>query len=262
MLDEELARAALIGDGRDISDTDKIPETNVRPIAKEHELFATTLYVNIDDASSSVDEITDQIIRNRKHYKGSGNPTFFTTEEYISMFLLKRDGLGRRLYKDLSEVASELRVSSVVSVEAMEEDTSLVGVIVNPIDYTFGATKGGEVTMFEDFDIDYNKEKFLLETRVSGCLTRLKSALVVRKVTGTDVLVVPASPTFDAEEGELTIVNQTGVVYKNADTDAVINAAGSPYSVDSGDTINVVATPASGYYFGSTEGDSWSFVAD
>lgn len=262
MLDEELARAALMGDGRDISDEDKINEQNIRPIASEHELYATTITVNIDDANSSIAEFIDAVVANRWLYKGTGQPTMYTSETVISRFLLLKDTLGRRLYKSLDEVASELRVKEIVPVEVMAEDTTLLAIIVNPTDYVLGATAGGQVSMFDDFDIDYNKQKYLIETRVSGALTKLKSAIVVRKTAGTNVLVVPAMPAFDSGTGELTITDQTGVVYKNADTDAVINAAGSPYMVASGATYHVQASPASGYYFGTSEDDSWSFTAD
>lgn len=262
MLDEELARAALMGDGRDPGDDDKINEGNIRPIAKDNDLFAVTLNINLGDANSSIQEFIDAIVTNRKLYKGTGQPNMYTSETIISRFLLLRDTLGRRIYKDLGEVASELRVAAIIPVEVMEEDDDLLAVIVNPVDYVMGSTAGGQVSMFDDFDIDYNKQKYLIETRLSGALTKLKSALVIRGTAAGDVLVSPTSPTFDADTGALTIVNTTGVVYKNADTDAVINAAGSPYSVASGDTYNVVATPASGYYFATSEDDEWTFTAN
>lgn len=262
MLDEEIARAALMGDGRDIADDDKINEQNIRPIAKDHELFVTTITVNISDASSSIQEFIDAIVRNRFQYKGTGQPSMYVSETIISRFLLLRDTLGRRIYKSLDEVASELRVSKIIPVEVMEDEPDLLAIIVNPVDYVLGATAGGQVTMFEDFDIDYNKQKYLIETRCSGALTRLKSAIVVRGTAAANALVVPVAPTFDAAAGELTINDTTGVVYKNADTDATLTEGASPYSVDSGETITVVATPASGYYFESSDDDTWSFTAD
>jgi HK97 family phage prohead protease len=261
MLDEEIARAALMGDGRDVSHADKISETSIRPIAKEHELFATTVNVNLGDASSSIQELVDAVVANRKFYKGTGMPTFFTTETIIAKFLLLKDTLGRRIYKSLDEVASELRVTSIVSVEAMEEDPTLVGVIVNPVDYVMGSTAGGQVSMFEDFDIDYNQQKYLIETRCSGALTRMKSALVLRARPSTDVLVTPSAPTFDAGTGELTIVDTANVVYKNS-ANTTVNAAGSPYTVASGDSETITATPAAGYYFATSEDDTWTFTAE
>lgn len=258
MLDEELARAILIGDGRDISSDDKINEQNIRPIAKDHELYTTVVNVNINDGGSDVQEIIDAVVLNRKHFRGSGLPVMFTTETYIAKFLLLKDTLGRRIYKNLAEVADELRVQEIVPVEVMEEEEDLVAVLVNMTDYVIGANAGGEVSMFDDFDIDYNAQKYLIETRCSGALTKLKAAMVVKKVAGTDVLVVPAAPAFDGTE--VTITNQTGVVYKNALTDATMNAAGSPYAVASGETLTVVATPATGYYFATSEDDTWSFT--
>lgn len=262
MLDEELARAALIGDGRDPASDDKINEQNIRPIASDHELYVTTLYVNIDDASSSVAEVIDSIVGGRHFYKGTGQPNMYVTESLISRFMLLKDTLGRRIYKTLDEVASELRVNQIIPVEVMEEDPDLVAIIVNPVDYVLGATAGGQVSMFDDFDIDYNKQKYLIETRVSGALTKLKSAIVVRKVAGTDVLVTPAAPTFDATTGEITINDTANVVYKRDDTNAVVTNSGSPYTVASGDTLGITATPASGYYFASSEDDHWDFTAD
>src|SRR3954452_16009047 len=114
MLDEEIARAALIGDGRDVAHEDKINEQNIRPIAKDHELYTTTINVNIDDTNSSVQEIIDAIVLNRKYLKGSGLPTMYTTETYIARFLLLKDTVGRRIYKNLEEVASELRLAEIV----------------------------------------------------------------------------------------------------------------------------------------------------
>lgn len=258
MLDEELARAILVGDGRDFADDDKISETNIRPVAKDHELYTTTVNVNIDDADSNAMEIIDRIIENRHYYKGTGLPTMYTTEVYISQFMLARDTVGRRLYKTLDEVASELRVREIVPVEVLEEDDTLVCILFNPQDYVLGADQGGNVSMFDDFDIDYNQHKYLIETRVSGALTKLKSAMVVRKVAAALVEVAPAEPAFDGEA--ITIVDQTGVVYRNAADDTVMNALGSPYAVPAGTTTVVEASPAAGYFFPTSEDDTWSFT--
>jgi HK97 family phage prohead protease len=259
MLDEEIARAILIGDGRDVAHEDKINEGNIRPIAKDHELYATTLYVNLGDASSSISELIDAIILNRASFKGSGLPTLFTTETIIAQFLLLKDTLGRRIYKTLDEIANELRVAEIVPVEVMEEDPDVVAIMVNMMDYIVGATAGGPITMFDDFDIDYNQYKYLIETRMCGALTKLKSAIVVKKTAGTAVLVSPNMPTFNEDTGVLSIVNQTGVVYKNGDT--VVNAAGSPYAaIPAGTSITIDATPAAGYYFATSDNDSWTFT--
>jgi HK97 family phage prohead protease len=259
MLDEEIARAALIGDGRLAEDEDKIDEDGIRPISKEHELFATHLYVNLEAPDASIQEFIDALIENRKYYKGSGLPNMYTTETLISKFLLLKDTIGRRIYANLQEVADELRVAEIIPVEVMEDDEeNTLAIIVNPLDYSFGATKGGEVSSFEDFDIDYNKHKYLIETRLSGALTKIKSAIVVHGVDADSVLAEPAAPTFDKETNEVTIVNTTGVVYKNA-AGTTINAAGSPYSVPTGGRYVVNAFPAPGYYFATSNDDSWSF---
>jgi hypothetical protein len=243
MLDEELAR---------------VNEDNIRPIATDHELFTTQVNVNIDDAGSDLGEVVDSIILNRQYLRGSGLPTMYTTETYIGRFMTMRDGVGRRLYKTIDELATELRVSKIVPVEVLEEYPTIVAILVNPIDYQVGANQGGEVNLFDDFDIDYNQYKYLIETRCSGALTKLKSALVVNRVPGADVLVTPTPPTFDGTA--VTIVNTPNVVYRNADTDAVMTAAGSPYPVAPDTTLNVHAEPAAGYYLASSEDDDWSFT--
>lgn len=261
MLDEEIARAILLGDGRDVASDDKINEGNIRPIAKDHELYTTTITVNVDDANSSMTEVIDSVILNRFKFKGTGLPNFYTTEYWIARFLLLRDTNGVRMYKTLADLAAELRVANIVAVEAMLDEPDMIGIMVNPVDYVIGADKGGNVTMFDDFDIDYNKEKFLIETRISGALVKVKSAMVIRRTASTNVLVAPAMPTFVDATGVLTIVNQTGVVYKNGAT--VVNAAGSPYAaIAPGASVTIVATPAAGYYFATSDNDSWTFTRD
>jgi hypothetical protein len=258
MLDEELARAILVGDGRAGDDEDKIDEEKIRPIATDHELYTTVVNINIDDANSSMNEVIDGIILHRSSLRGSGLPIMFTTETYIAKIMTSRDGNLRRQYRTLDEAASEMRVSKIVPVEILEEYPDIVAILVNPVDYVVGADKGGNVSMFDDFDIDYNQYKYLIETRCSGALVKLKCAMVLKKVAGNAVLVAPAAPAFDGEE--ITITDQTGVVYRNAATDAVMNATGSPYAVADDVTVVVNAEPASGYYFDSSDNDSWSFT--
>jgi len=259
MLDEEIARAILFGDGRDVASEDKINEGNIRPIMSDHPLYVTTLNVNVLDASSSYTEIIDAIILNRHEFKGTGLPTFFTTETYIAQFLLLKDTTGRRLYKDLGEIAAELRVAEIVPVEAMESQTDLVGIMVNMSDYVLGATAGGQVSMFEDFDIDYNQQKYLIETRLCGALTKLRSAIVVKVTASASVAVVPTAPTYDAEAGEVTIHDTSGVIYKNAETDATLTNGGGPYTVAAGDTLSVVAEPDTNKHFATSAGTYWTF---
>ena len=261
MLEEEVARAGLIGDGRDVGDEDKIDEDKIRPVATDDEFYVTTVYVNVGDASSSYNEIIDTVILNRSKYKGRGTPNFYTTEVHIGKFLtLREPDTGKRMYRTLADVAAELRVGAIIPVEVMEDEPDIVGIIVNPSDYTYGATRGGEVTTFDDFDIDYNQYKYLIETRLCGCLTLPKSAIVIRSVAAAAALVTPNAPTFVEGTGVVTIVATTGVVYKNADTLATLTA-GAQSALAPGATLNVVASPASAsYYFGSSDDDEWSFT--
>lgn len=184
MLDEEIARAILIGDGRLSSDDDKIQEAHIRPIATDDELF--TIHVPVtagNDDAATAKAIIRAFIKNRKNYKGSGNLTFFTTEDWLSEMLLLEDGFGHALYNDVNALATKLRVNRIVPVQLMEGKTvdgvPLVGIAVDLKDYNVGADKGGAVAMFDDFDIDYNQMKYLIETRCSGALIRPFSAMVV-----------------------------------------------------------------------------------
>lgn len=261
MLDEELARAILVGDGRDIADDDKINVDNIRPIAYDHELYTTVINVNVGDANSSQQEVIDAFVLNRSKYKGTGTPNFYTTEAQIAKFLLMKDTLGRRIYSSLAELASELRVAAIIPVEVLETDPTIIGIVVNPVDYVVGADSGGSVSMFDDFDIDYNQYKYLIETRVCGALVKLKSAMVIKSVASNAVLVSPNAPGFNEATGVLTITNQTGVVYTrtvNGANPTVVNAAGSPYAaIAAGSSITITATPASGYYFATSDNDTW-----
>ena len=186
MLDEEIARAILIGDGRANDSDDKIKEANIRPIAKDVDLFNIKVNVEVPaNASAGVKAKTfiDEVIRNRKFYKGSGNPKMFTTADMLTEMLLLEDGIGHKLYKSVAELATALRVSSIVEVEVMEgqkiNSKDLAAIIVNLNDYNVGADKGGAVSLFDDFDIDYNQYKYLIETRCSGALIKPFSAMTV-----------------------------------------------------------------------------------
>lgn len=193
-LDKELALAALLGDGRDVSDQSKINEANIIPIVKDVDMF-TIKYVITEgrdynqsgNSQSENDSFTKGIVRaalrSRKDYKGSGTPTFFTTEDYLTDMLLIEDQNGRRIYESIAQLALALRVKEIVTIPEMEQEAyeDIVGVIVNMADYTMGADKGGSVNMFDDFDIDYNQMKYLMETRCSGALTVPYSAIVLKK---------------------------------------------------------------------------------
>jgi HK97 family phage prohead protease len=255
MLEEELARAVLIGDGREADDDDKIQETNIRPIATDDEFYTIRVNVNLDDASSSYMEFLDELILQRSSYRGS-NPTFYTTEAVIAQLLLLRDeaNSNRRLYNTVADLAAAMRVNAVVAVEVMETVPDLVGVLVNMADYVIGADKGGQTAMFDDFDIDYNQYKYLIETRVSGALVRPKTAMAFYRTAEDSELVVPTAPSFDGED--ITIPTVTGVTYRDADDDAVTGTV----AVANGTTVTIHATPDTGYHFASSEGDTWSFT--
>jgi len=204
LLDEELARAILIGDGRDASSDDKINELNIRPIWTDDQLYTIRKVIN-HSASATEDQKYKDIIRGmlqaRIDYKGSGNPTFFTTEEVLTGMLLIEDGIGHRLYKSEEELRTALRVKEIVTVEVMENKArvesgntyNLVGILVNLADYNVGADKGGAVNMFDDFDIDYNQQKYLIETRCSGALVKPYSAIAIEETTALYLDVEPES---------------------------------------------------------------------
>lgn len=187
MLDEELARAYLIGDGRLASSDDKISETNIRPIYKDDDLYTIKRKVPVAkgaDEDAKARSFIKQVIRARKDYKGSGNPDLYTTEDMLTSMLLLTDTTGRDLYTDESQLAKKLRVNEIITVPVMEgikgvNGGDLMGIVCNLSDYNVGADKGGAINMFEDFDIDYNQEKFLIETRCSGALTKPYSAIAL-----------------------------------------------------------------------------------
>ena len=191
MLNEEIARAILIGDGRVAGTDDKISEDNIRPIMTDEDLYTVKGTISVA-ASDPEDELPRQFIRKairmRKDYKGSGNPTLFTTEDMVANCLLMEDANGRFIYETVDRLAAVLRVKEIVTVPVMENVTGpnggeLLGIFVNLNDYNVGADKGGAVNMFDDFDIDYNAQKYLIETRCSGALVRPYSAMVIENVT-------------------------------------------------------------------------------
>lgn len=187
MLDEEIARALLIGDGRDISSQDKINEENIRPIWKDDSLYAIKILL---EKKVVGEDLVDAFIKSFADYEGTGAPKLYTTQTVVTELLLLKDKIGRRLYETKASLAAALGVSEIVEVPVMKgaaRDTKkngkadLVGIIVNLADYTIGADKGGEVNMFDDFDIDFNQFKYLLETRISGALTQPKTAIVIER---------------------------------------------------------------------------------
>lgn len=191
MLREEIARAALIGDGRQNSDEDKISETNIRPIWTDAALYTTRVQLPVGGTVPTAKKFITAIVMARKNYKGSGNPTLFTTEDMLTECLLLEDLNGRRIYENVETLATAMRVKEIITVPVMENQTrtdttlgtcQVHGIVVNMADYTIGMDKGGEVNMFDDFDIDYNQQKYLIETRCSGALTKPYSAIAVEEI--------------------------------------------------------------------------------
>ena len=189
MLDEEIARAILVGDGRLASSDDKINESNIRPIWKDEDLYNIKSTIEVD-AAATADQKAKAFIRacikSRKNYKGSGDPTLYTTEDVVTDCLLLEDTTGRVIYDTMEKLRTALRVKEIVTVPVMEgltrtntegETLSLMGIVVNLADYNVGADKGGAINMFDDFDIDYNQQEYLIETRCSGALIKPFSAI-------------------------------------------------------------------------------------
>ena len=194
MLNEEIARAILVGDGRLADSDDKIKESNIRPIWKDADLYSIKSLIELT-SSTTADERAKAFIRavlkSRKEYKGSGQPTMFMSEDMLTDCLLMEDKQGRIIYETVEKLATALRVKNIVTVPVMEnlsrvdgsKTKNLLGIMVNLNDYTIGADKGGAVNLFDDFDIDYNAQKYLIETRCSGALTKPLSAVVIESTT-------------------------------------------------------------------------------
>lgn len=196
MLNEEIARAALVGDGRGAADEDKISELNIRPIWTDEDLYTVKVPVEVksgDDDNTKAVNFIKAVIKNRRKYKGSGNPMLFCTEAMLDDMLLITDTTGRDIYDSIEKLQKKLRVKEIIPVPVMENLTrqvgskthTLAGIIVNLNDYKIGADKGGSVNMFDDFDIDFNQYKYLIETRCSGALTKPYGAMAVEFVSGT-----------------------------------------------------------------------------
>lgn len=199
MLDEEIARAILVGDGRSSASDDKINESNIRPIWKDDSLYTIKATVQLGASETETTKgkkFIKAVLKARKNYKGSGNPILLTTEDVLTDLLLIEDTNGRNIYESVDKLATALRVSKIVTSPVLENQTrvgtdavdgdtktrTLMGIIVNLADYTVGADKGGAVNLFEDFDIDFNQEKYLIETRCSGALTKPYSAIAIESM--------------------------------------------------------------------------------
>lgn len=264
MLQEELARAILFGDGRDPEDEDYIPRDKIRPIAYDSDFYTTPKYLS---SGESVKGMMRKIVRARKDFKGTGRPTLYTTDDFVIDCLLLEDKLGRRYYETEASLAAALGVKDIVTVEVLEEGytddngNELLGVMVNISDYTVGADKGGAVTMFEDFDIDFNQNKYLIETRFSGALTKRKSAVALWMTQATRV--VPDEP-VRTDTNTVTVPDTPGVKYLyrtvgNEDvdvtgTDVILTEDNSPYTI--------VAEADEGYRLASNVTVQWTFEYD
>jgi HK97 family phage prohead protease len=263
MLLEEIARAILISDGREIDDDDKIDETAVRPIA-----YDDTFYTDVVTVAANVSgqDMIDAVLRNRQYYKGTGPTAYMTTSVMMDM-LLTRNSIGERSYKTKQELASALAVQDIVEVPVMENATrdgaQVQMIIVNLRDYSVGSTRGGEITTFDDFDIDYNQWKYLIEGRMSGALTKAKTAQVVIRGTGTQA--TPTVPTFVTSTGVITIPSVTGVTYKvqvagPLGAAGATLASGAQTALPSGQSQAIMAVPNTGYYFPHNFGADWTFT--
>lgn len=263
MLREEIARAILVGDGREIDDEDKIDETKIRPIA-----FDDPFYTDVITVAANVDsvDLIEAVLRGRNNYKGT-NPTAFMTNAVMTDMLLSKDAMKRRYYNTVAELASALNVDKIVEVPVMEgvqrDGAEVLMVIVNLGDYSVGSTRGGEITKFDDFDIDYNQYKYLIEGRMSGALTQHKRAQVVLRGSGT--LATPTSPTFNSSTGVITIPTVTGVTYKTQGTgplgaDNTTLSAGAQTALTAGQTQSVKAVPNATYYFPHNFDADWTFT--
>lgn len=200
MLNEEIARAVLVSDGREVDAEDKIDEDHIRPIYKDDDMYAHHIYLPSDMTD---EEIPEQILLAQEEYKGSGSPTLYTTSGTQLKMLLLKDKIGRRLYNTSAELASAIDVSKIVKVPVMENQTrevegktyKLIAILVNLRDYVIGTNAGGEINSFDDFDIDYNQYKYLMETRMSGALVMPKSAVVIEQEVGTSTVAYSARTT-------------------------------------------------------------------
>lgn len=255
MLDEEIARAILIGDGRPVNHPDKIKDPagaidgiGIRSILNDDSLYTVRRQL---PANVEADTVIDEWIRIRADYRGTGTPTLYTSDKHISDALLLKDRMGRFLYDTVDSLASRLRVSEIVPVEVFGQVPTVLGIMVNLSDYTVGTDKGGDITFFSDFNLDFNQEIFLLETRPSGGLTVPKSALVLTREQGTEAR--PAALSFDGDTNTILIPSVAGVEYR---VDGDIVEAGD-LEITKSTTVTAHATE--GYYIASGSTVSWTF---
>jgi hypothetical protein len=255
MIEEELARAILVGDGRSALSADKVKDpagatdgTGIRSVLNDHDLYAvkTDLAANV-----SPKDAVKGLVRARSKYRGTGKPTLFISDAFLTDIMLEEDKFGRPLYETEASLRDKLRVADIITIDLFEEYPDLFAIMVSLADYTIGSNRGGELTSFEDFDIDYNQYKYLQETRLSGGLTKPYSAVVVRRSEGT--LAAAEAPSFDGATNTITIPTVTGVVYTIND------------EVVTGDVVitnptEVQAEPADSYYLAYNSTRSWTYT--
>jgi hypothetical protein len=249
MLDEELARAILIGDGREVDDDDKVDEDHIRPVANDDEFYSHVVELA---SNTEANDIVEAVLYSRRHYKGTGNPVLFTTDAVLTDLILQKDKVGRRLFETEQALAAALRVRKIVTVEVMEGSSDVIAILVNLADYTVGADAGGRIGMYDDFDIDFNQYKYLIETRVSGALTVPKSAIVIKKDAG--IVVEPTQPTYVPATHVITIPTVTGVKYF---IDNVEQTPGPLAPITA--STEVEARPSAGYSFAHGTDNDWYF---
>lgn len=267
MLDEEIAGAVLVGDGRAVDDPDKVLDPagassgpGMRSIANDDEFYAYKATYNSAAGGWKPDAFIDTVVNALSQYEGSGSPTLYTTTFLMNSILLQKDTLGRRLYANRAEVASLMGVSNIIDVpdSVMARAANVKGIVVNLQDYVIGTDQGGEVNMFDNFDIDYNQYRYLMEGRSSGALVKYRSAIIlIDTTTAVTPVVIVTAPSFVDSTGVVTIPTETGVVYSQ---DGVVVAAGAQTAVAAGVTTIVDAAPATGYEFNSGITTEWEFT--
>lgn len=255
MLEEEIARAILFGDGRPAGHDDKIKDPEgansgdgIRSIVHDADFYAIKADL---PANVSPKDAVKRIVRERSKYRGTGKPTLFISDSFLTDIMLEEDKFGRSLYETEQALADKLRVQEIVTVDIIDDLENLFAILVNPIDYSIGTNKGGELTSFEDFDIDFNQHKYLMETRLSGALTKPFSAIVLRRLQGT--LATATNPSFDGETNTITIPTATGVIYlidgEPVTGDVVITS-----------TTEVNAVADEGYYLAPNTTREWTYT--
>lgn len=253
MIKEEIARAAIFGDGRDTNSDDHIADpigqtdgTGVRSIINDHDLYAHKVQVPV---ALGEGVFVERVIRAFEHYRGSGNTTMYISQGALSDILLEKDRIGRRLYNTVQELATAMLVNRIITSEVMPAYPGLVAVIVDESDYDFGSDKGGELTLFDDFDLDINQMIYLMETRLSGGLARPKSALVFTRTIDNEVLAT--MPSFNDNEIEIPVI--TGVEYR-VDDEIVTGTLTITKNTE------VIAYPTTGYMFPLGMTRSWTYT--